>query len=366
MKGVNLGNWLVLEKWMSPELFDGLKAEDETGFCTELGPDRCRERLKVHRDTWITSRDFSEIAAKGFELLRIPVPFFLFEDVGPYVHCYEYLDKAFDWAERYGLKILVDLHTVPGGQNGTDNSGICGICQWSTKQEYVDFTEEVLEKIAQRYGKREAMWGIECINEPMCSDVPASNFMNIQTMMQIYPPADAETAKANENYPLAFLQDFYRRAYRRIRRHMGADKCVVFHDAYTLEHWDDFFGEEMFENIVLDTHQYLMMAEVFFPEKTMSYYVEFLKKLGDQLSPLARRIPVIVGEWCLSNAMIDAQKTSVQEAGEIYRQLSAAYLDAMKNCAGWCHWTWRIHADDVAKDCWDAGKAINNGWLKLG
>ena len=51
---------------------------------------------------------------------------------------------------------------------------------------------------------------------------------------------------------------------------------------------------------------------------------------------------------------------------KLYRQLSAAYLDAMRNCAGWCHWTWRIHADDVAKDCWDAGKAINNGWLKLG
>ena len=30
IKGVNLGNWLVLEKWMSPELFAGTDAEDET------------------------------------------------------------------------------------------------------------------------------------------------------------------------------------------------------------------------------------------------------------------------------------------------------------------------------------------------
>ena len=29
VKGVNLGNWLVLEKWMSPGLFDGTTAEDE-------------------------------------------------------------------------------------------------------------------------------------------------------------------------------------------------------------------------------------------------------------------------------------------------------------------------------------------------
>ena len=29
IKGVNLGNWLVLEKWMSPALFEGTDAEDE-------------------------------------------------------------------------------------------------------------------------------------------------------------------------------------------------------------------------------------------------------------------------------------------------------------------------------------------------
>ena len=29
IKGVNLGNWLVLEKWMSPGLFDGTDAMDE-------------------------------------------------------------------------------------------------------------------------------------------------------------------------------------------------------------------------------------------------------------------------------------------------------------------------------------------------
>lgn len=29
VKGVNLGNWLVLEKWMSPGLFEGTTAEDE-------------------------------------------------------------------------------------------------------------------------------------------------------------------------------------------------------------------------------------------------------------------------------------------------------------------------------------------------
>ncbi len=37
MRGVNLGSWLVLEKWMVPSLFEGLEATDETTWCAELG-----------------------------------------------------------------------------------------------------------------------------------------------------------------------------------------------------------------------------------------------------------------------------------------------------------------------------------------
>lgn len=35
IKGVNLGNWLVLEKWMSSELFKGVDADDEEGLTGE-------------------------------------------------------------------------------------------------------------------------------------------------------------------------------------------------------------------------------------------------------------------------------------------------------------------------------------------
>ena len=126
LQGVNLGGWLVLEKWMTPSLFDGTTAADETYFCHDLGENRARERLKTFRDTFIQRRDFAEIADHGFNAVRIPVPFFIFEDIGPYIHCYEYLDRAFEWAEEFQLKILIDLHTVPGGHNGTDNSGISG------------------------------------------------------------------------------------------------------------------------------------------------------------------------------------------------------------------------------------------------
>lgn len=34
--------------------------------------------------------------------------------------------KAIQWARKYGLRINIDLHTVPGSQNGWNHSGRLG------------------------------------------------------------------------------------------------------------------------------------------------------------------------------------------------------------------------------------------------
>ncbi len=365
LRGVNLGNWLVLEKWMSEDLFRGTTAMDETYLCIELGYDKIRERLKVHRDEFITERDFEEIARMGFNAVRIPVPFFLFEDVGPYVHCYEYLDKAFDWAEKYKLKIMVDLHTVPGGHNGTDSSGICGICTWSTKKENVDYTVEVLGKIAERWGERQAMWGIELLNEPMCSDTEAGRMLNIQNFLQFYKPVDTELAKSNTNYPLEFLRQFYRDAYTAIRRHMGPEKYVVIHDAFELNIWDEFLKE--FEGMILDTHNYLMTADMMiFRERNVDVYTEYLQNLGTKVNAAARRLPLIVGEWNAQNqadgldSMTDAEKT------HLYYTVSEEFQKSMEDTMGWFYWSWKIHGDGGRDDIVDdACRAVRHGYLKF-
>ncbi len=199
IKGINLGNWLVLEKWIMPALFSGTDAEDETFLCRKLDPEEKLRRYRTHRDTWITEDDFRQIAQAGFNTIRIPVPWFLFDETGDFVPCSEYLDRAFDWAEKYDLRLFLDLHTVPGGQNGTDNSGLCGVCTWSTREEYRKKTLDVLEKIALRYGKRPSLWGIEPINEPMCSDTPSGQSMNIEMLSTIYHAADPDMTKDNTN-----------------------------------------------------------------------------------------------------------------------------------------------------------------------
>ena len=362
IRGVNLGNWLVLEKWMDLDMFDGTDAEDETYFCLNLDDTEKRERYKTHRDTYITSADFAYIASMGFNTVRIPVPFFLFEDKGPYVSCVEYMDKAFDWAERYGLKILVDLHTVPGSHNGTDNAGLCGLCLWSTNPDYVEYTLQVLEQIADRYGKRNAMWGIGVLNEPMCNDTPTAPFLNITMLTQHYIPVDKEAAKKNENYSFAFLKQFYRDAYYRIRRHMPIEKCVVFHDAFSIDIWDDFISEKQFENIVLDTHKYLMTMDYMMQgEITLDTYVEHLKEFGNMLAVSDKKIPTIVGEWCIHNAF--TKDKSPEECKIIYATITDSYMEAMDHCSGWLYWNYKLNGDNSVMNSADLRQCISEGYM---
>lgn len=156
---------------MSPGLFEGTTAEDEHNLPLQLPKEVYEARMKMHRAEYITERDFTRIRSIGMNAVRIPVPYFIFGDRESFIGCIEELDKAFNWAEKYGLQILIDLHTAPGSQNGFDNGGESGVCIWSQDPDEVEFELSVLERLAQRYGTRKGLWGIEIINEPVLEDM---------------------------------------------------------------------------------------------------------------------------------------------------------------------------------------------------
>ena len=238
INGVNLGNWLVLEKWMSPTLFYGTDAEDEYYLPRSLPQDVYESRIKIHRSEYITERDFATIKSFGLNAVRIPVPYFIFGDCKPFIGCIEELDKAFNWAEKYELSILIDLHTVPGSQNGFDNGGISGVCKWAKQPESVQFTLSLLERLAERYGKRKGLYGIQILNEPI-----TEKMWDLFDIQNRYKPVDEEMAKGSGPISLKFLRSFYIDAYRVMRKHMPEDKAVVFHDGFDLKSWKDFMRE---------------------------------------------------------------------------------------------------------------------------
>lgn len=385
VKGVNLGNWLVLEKWMSPALFAGTTAEDEYYLPRQLSREVYEARIRIHRSEYISERDFTAIAAMGMEAVRIPVPYFIFGDREPFLGCIEELDKAFGWAEKYGLQILIDLHTAPLGQNGFDNGGICGVCRWSQDPEEVEFVLTVLERLAERYGSRKGLWGIEVLNEPI-----TENAWRLMDVPHRYPAADQAMANGSAPNTLGFLKEFYCRAYDRLRRFMPPEKYVVIHDGFELLAWKDFMREEKYVNVVLDTHQYLMMAEAEGCGQNLEAYLAYIREHYEKgVEEMQKYFPVICGEWCLFNSLACGSDTkggqsvlngvegsgkeqlTSEEKRKIYRALAKAQLGAWEKGSGYFYWSYKLLTDTVNDrgwigwDSWDLGRCVDFGWFPV-
>lgn len=399
IKGVNLGNWLVLEKWMLPEMFEGTGAEDEVWLNRKMNPAELKEKMKEHRDTFITEQDFAFIKEQGIWLLRIPVPYFIFGDRPPFNGCVEYLDKAFDWAEKYGLQILIDLHTVPGSQNGYDNGGLTGVCKWCKNPEEVEFALTVLERLAKRYGQREGLYGLEVLNEPI-------SFLVYATAPSTGKAVDKEEAKGSGYVPLPFLENFYRNAYRRLRKILPENKTIVFHDGFRLRHWGKFFHKEHMKNVVLDTHIYIFAMESFVPIHMPWVYQIYIKSQQRLIERIQKDVPVVVGEWCICNKYAEkavsqakSEETAAKEKQEKttsevklaedisdksakvieqdelrkkrYLEIAAMQLQAWESGAGWIYWSYQFKPnrkeplDEKWKESWDFSRCVENGWIEF-
>jgi aryl-phospho-beta-D-glucosidase BglC (GH1 family) len=180
IRGVNLGGWLVLEPWITPSIFTKYPISkgivDEWTLCHILGNQTAHDQvLKPHWDSWVQMADFQKIAASGFNLVRIPVGHWAYDDLGPYARvAAPYLDAAIDWARQTGLKVIIDLHGAPGSQNGFDNSGHrMDTPKWTTG-DTVAQTLKVLQTIQNKYGQSsydDVIAGIELLNEPLVAEL---------------------------------------------------------------------------------------------------------------------------------------------------------------------------------------------------
>lgn len=366
IKGVNLGNWLVLEKWMSPALFEGTTAEDEYYLPRQLSREVYEAGIQIHRSEYITERDFVAIKSMGMEAVRIPVPYFIFGDREPFIGCIKELDKAFNWAEKYGLEILIDLHTAPMGQNGFDNGGICGVCKWSKYPEEVEFVLSVLERLASRYGTRKGLWGIEVLNEPITDK--AWKLMDVPNR---YPAVDQDMVEGSGPNTIEFLKDFYCRAYDRIRKYMPEEKYVVLHDGFEILAWKDFMREEKYVNVVLDTHQYLMMAEADGCQQTLASYLNYIQENYEKsIEEMQKYFPVICGEWCLFNSLVcgcdtkggqsvlngvegsKEEQLNAEAKKKIYRAVADAQIKAWDKGSGYFYWSYKLLTDTVNDKGW--------------
>lgn len=89
-------------------------------------------------------------------------------------------DQALDWAKRLGVKVVLDLHSPPGGEpsQGGYVAATGGI--FSKPQAQQDFIE-VWRKMARRYKGNSVIWGFDLLNEPV-DDQTAPGCQDWQTL----------------------------------------------------------------------------------------------------------------------------------------------------------------------------------------
>jgi glucan 1,3-beta-glucosidase len=291
--GVNLGGWLLVERWMTPSLFDGIDAEDEYGLVNHpKGPGR----IKAHRKTYISEEDWQWLSSHDISVVRLPVGYWALENDPPFINTKKELDWAFEMAEKYGIQILLDLHALKGSQNGTIHSGKAGNVEW---QKYKKDHLSILTQLAHRYGKSPALWGLEIINEP--------------TVIGHY----------------FALRRFYQEAYDTLTQHLLPGTRIIFQDGFMPLLFSGVIRQRKGYPAVMDTHFYLLPGSFWGALSPKNYDAIRGWVYGAILFLCRFQQPVIVGEWSsvLPQAMFnrEAQEKHLAMLGQTIRRQKKVY-----------------------------------------
>ncbi|KIJ69590.1 glycoside hydrolase family 5 protein [Hydnomerulius pinastri MD-312] len=388
--GVNLGGWLTTEPFMqvtfAPALFEKYSNSnpqpvDEWTLSEAMAADTAGGglgQLETHYKTFVTEQDFAEIAGAGLNFVRIPLPYWAIETRAnePFLAktSWQYFLKAIQWARKYGIRINLDFHALPGSQNGWNHSGKLGSVNvlngpmgLANAQRSLDYIRIIAEFISQpEYRDVVVMFGIT--NEPQGTMVGQ----------------DA-------------LSRYYFQAYNNVREASGIGEgngpYVSFHDGFLgLNQWAGFLPNA--DRIALDDHPYICFGGQ--SDSPMSSYAQ------TPCTTWASTLNTSMGAFGLSaagefsNAVTDCglwvngvglgtryegtypgtwpvignctpwtdwqNWDATMKTGIL--NFAMASMDALQN---WFFWTWKIGNSSVSgvveSPQWSYSLGLQNGWM---
>jgi len=189
LKGTNLGNWLVPEGYVWH--FDGgpQSPKEIEALITELvGPEKAEAFWKTYRERYVTREDIQFIKAQGFNSVRIPMHWKLFQTDD--AEGFHLLDRVGGWCHEAGLLVVLDLHAAPGGQTGTnidDGHGYPWLFRDAQAQQQ---TIDLWARLARHYHNETAVLGYDLLNEPI------PNYAGYETLHPALEPLYRRIAKA--------------------------------------------------------------------------------------------------------------------------------------------------------------------------
>lgn len=189
LRGVNIGAWLIWEDWLVPytgtdENGETVEDYDHYTVLTKLeerfGREKAYELMNIYYDNFITEKDFDNIAAMGFNCVRIPFWFrnFYYDDDGTKIYDengdwdFSRLDWAVEQCKQRGLYVILDMHGAVGYQSDAPHNGKKGgtgiYAKTQQGERYRELTDELWTAIATRFKDEPAVAMYDLLNEPMC------------------------------------------------------------------------------------------------------------------------------------------------------------------------------------------------------
>ncbi|KAL4996218.1 putative cellulase [Aspergillus recurvatus] len=280
--GVNLGGWLVQESTVDTAWWAQYSkgASDEWGLCANQGS-LCGSVLERRYATWITAAVIDELYGAGINTLRIPTTYAAWVKV-PGSQLYtgnqiSFLRSIATYAiTKYGMHVIIDIHSLPGGVNGMPFGEAEGHFGWFNNQTALDCSLEVVDAVTsyiQGSGHPES-YTIAPINEPV-DNTDLSYFgtplalsdAGAAWVLQYILAVISRVSAVNPNIPVMFQGSFRGEAY-----------------------WSSQIPSDA--NIVFDVHHYYFAGRSATSENITSYICSDAEE-----SPGDGKFPVFIGEW---------------------------------------------------------------------
>ncbi|TBU37979.1 glycoside hydrolase [Dichomitus squalens] len=357
-RGVNLGSWFVLERWITETPFKAAAAPAQSDLDVAKG-ENAKGILERHWDTWITEDDWNWLSATGINTVRIPIGYYHICGADPSVlHSTDFaglddifagawsrITNALSTAYKHKIGVLFDLHAAPGKQNADSHSGTSLEPKFFSSAKLMSHTIDILATFTKHitaYGRENQLpnlIGIELLNEPQ----PGSHN---QALKKWYLDAIRAVRKVNPYLPVYISDSWMTDQYADFIKSSGTEFTVLDHHLYRCFTHDD-----------ISTPAAEHARRLRDPnDGTASLFSRTSGKLRESCAAL------VVGEW--SAALNPA---SLHGAGDEV-QAKRAYVEAQlqlfdQHCAGWFFWTYKKESRDTG---WSLRDVVEAGVFPTG
>jgi len=173
LRGVGLGSWFLPEgyMWKMPAEADRPRRMEKL-ILDLVGPQSAAEFWEAYWDNFISEADIQQIAAEGFNSLRLPIHARYLTGSDDSSEILESriarVDTLIEWCVHCNVYIVLDLHGAPGGQTGTniDDSEFDRPDLFRIR-ENEDRTVKIWRTLAERYKDEYIIAGYDLLNEPL-------------------------------------------------------------------------------------------------------------------------------------------------------------------------------------------------------